>query len=266
MLTPKNSLDAALRQGVWFGAVPLLVARRNGNNSAIGIVILDVPHANDFASQDQHTLPPDLRRRHPAPQNRRPGQVLISSENLYQDLEVSMPLPFPLFRTKAQRLRIPTSLASHPPSRAQIMQSILLSTFAATAILHRRVLCVALPDDTPEIEVPQQTTMPDPVRSSNDNTCNFFQKQIRDPQDSDNLIWVEASPDVSLNQCTEVCGDAVAKNVEAGEVASFSCIHYSGEMDWQPYYGKSEDHFYCCIATKCPRTECSYFFRIRFGH
>ena len=147
----------------------------------------------------------------------------------------------------------------------QIMQSFLLSSLAATALLHKRALCVALPDDSSEIEVPQQTTMPDTVRSANDNTCNFFQKQIRDPQDPDKLIWVEASPDVSLNQCTEVCGDAVAENVEAGEVASFSCIHYSGEMNWQPYYGKSEDLF-CCIATDCPRTNYSRFFRIRFGH
>lgn len=90
------------------------------------------------------------------------------------------------------------------------------------------------PDHT--LLVPREEVAP--TRSSNDNFCTVIEKQIQDPLGTDELIWVEAYKDARQQQCAYVCGDAVAKRIAEGQVASTSCIS-TGEPDWQPYMGKS---------------------------
>ena len=94
------------------------------------------------------------------------------------------------------------------------------------------------PPDGASGRLVQRDEVEAPTRADNDDQCSVFQKQIPDPLGADKLIWVPAFPDASVHQCTRVCGDAVAKKIEQGQIGSTNCISNNGEIDWQPYYGE----------------------------
>lgn len=59
------------------------------------------------------------------------------------------------------------------------------------------------------------------ARAKNMKSCTLF-----DPPDRD----------TSIMQCQDICGDAVAKSVAAGDTSSISCIAF-GDIQWQTFSG-----------------------------
>ena len=93
---------------------------------------------------------------------------------------------------------------------------------------------VEAPQRGGEVEAPQRgDDIDSPGRGEDINFCTMFRQNKPDPEDPEKDNWVMVDQDLSRSQCTEVCGDAVAKKVAAGEVGSTTCFSF-GELDWEP--------------------------------